>query len=295
MTPVARWVLFTAIVGVIGAATSRWFVLPAVRWHETEIDRDWLLARTGTFGLTASLGGLAGLGLLFSGQLMAFRDPFSPWLAEARLLLLGTAWGRSWIAVLGATVLASLAFHVARKGRGWAWIAVAGLAALIGLYPAMAGHAIASDRLRTLAVVGDAMHVWAAGSWIGGLGLLLFLELSWRRRNGGSSLLPQMVPAFSRVAVVSVATLALTGLFSAWLHLPTVGALFTSTYGRLLLGKLVVVGMILALGAWNWRRLTPVLSDPSGPDRLRRAASYELLLGQVALAITAVFVGSAPP
>ncbi len=295
MTPVARWVLFTAIVGIIGAAASRWFVLPSVRAYQTEHDRDWLLAKTGTFGLTASVGGLVGLGLLFSGQLIAFRDPFSPWLAEARLLLLGTAWGRTWIAVLAVTAFAGLAFRVARRGRGWAWILAAGLAALIGLYPAIAGHAIASDRLQALAVVGDAMHVWAAGSWIGGLGVLLFLELNWRRRDGGGSLLPQMVPAFSKMAVSSVAILALTGLFSAWLHLPTFGALFTSTYGRLLTGKLVVVAMILALGAWNWRRLTPALSDPSGPDRLRRAALYELVLGQVALAVTAVFVGTAPP
>ena len=47
-------------------------------------------------------------------------------------------------------------------------------------------------------------------------------------------------------------------------HLDGVGALVSTGYGRLLLVKVVLVGAVLALGARNFKRLTPKLGEAAG-------------------------------
>ena len=54
---------------------------------------------------------------------------------------------------------------------------------------------------------------------------------------------------------------------------------------------------LMALGWWNWRRITPSLTagTPAAATSLRRAIAAELLLGAVALALTAWLIGSPLP
>ena len=106
--------------------------------------------------------------------------------------------------------------------------------------------------------------------------------------------MPSLVPAFSPVAMVSVATLVLTGSVASWAHLESVSSLWTTPYGRLLLLKVVVVAGVLAMGALNWRRLTPRLSEEDGPRAMRRSALVELALANVVLIVTAVLVRTSP-
>jgi putative copper export protein len=58
---------------------------------------------------------------------------------------------------------------------------------------------------------------------------------------------------------------------------------------------LVVVGVVLALGAWNWRRQKPRMGSPEGAVRLRRSATTELMTAGVVLAITAILVSLPSP
>jgi len=135
------------------------------------------------------------------------------------------------------------------------------------------------------------------GAWIGTLGLILMLEAR-HRRNGDQgpdgSLLPTLVPRFSPVAVASVATLVITGVLAAWIHLGSLSALVGSHYGRLLLLKVAVVLVVLGLGAVNWRRLTPLLGETSGQRGMRRAATLEFVLANVVLLVTALLVRTSP-
>jgi len=54
--------------------------------------------------------------------------------------------------------------------------------------------------------------------------------------------------------------------------------------------KLAALAGVAALGAFNWRVVQPALSRPAGESRLRSAAVFELVLGVILLAATAVLV-----
>jgi len=165
----------------------------------------------------------------------------------------------------------------------------------LGAFPGLTGHAAGEENLRALALVADAMHVWAAGGWMGGLAVVFYLDRTWRRESpDATSVLPALVPVFSLVAMASVGTLALTGTFAAWLHLPSIGSLFSTNYGRTLLLKLGLVGIVLALGGLNYKVLTPRLGTRQGNEQMRNAGAFELLVAQAVLLVTALLVRMSP-
>ena len=292
---ITGWLLFASIALSAGAAIARAVILPRVLKDEG-LSSEWLVGGTARIGSAAALVLPVALGLFFVRQLLEFRDPYAPWSEDARLLLTGTAWGRTWLWGMSASLVASFAFLLARSGRqaGW-WVAAPAVLAL-GAFPAFTGHAAGEEELRLLALAADTLHVWAASGWMGGLAVVLYLEWRWRRETpgGGNSLLPRLVPAFSPVAMACVATLVLTGSYAAWLHVDSFAALVSTVYGRTLTLKLILVAAVLGLGALNFRVLTPKLGEQSGNDALRKAASVELLLAQVVLFATAILVRTSP-
>jgi len=180
-----------------------------------------------------------------------------------------------------------------KPALGWPLATLAALA--LDAFPGATGHAAAASG-RGLAMLADTAHVVAAGAWIGTLGLILALE---RRRpglgvEGNPSLLGRLVPLFSPVAMVGVGFLAASGIYAAWRELEAVSDLWLTGYGRLLVLKLLLVASVLALGAWNWRRLTPRLSNEEGQSAMRRAATTEFLIANLVLVITALLIRTSP-
>ena len=292
---VTGWSLFLALVLAAGAVAGRWVVLPRMP-EGPGPPRAWLEARAARFGRVAGLLLPPALGLVFLRQLQEFRDPFASLAEDVRVLLTGTPWGATWLWAVAGSVIAALGFLLAAGGRraGWCLATVATLA--LGVFPAFTGHAGGVEDLRWLSLAADTLHVLGAGGWIGGLTLVLFLELRWRREATGQvpSLLPAVVPAFSPLAVVCVGILVTTGVFASWVHLPNASALWSTGYGRLLTLKVLLVAVVLALGALNWKRLTPRLTEPGGTDDMRRAASIELLVAHVVIVLTAILVRTSP-
>jgi putative copper export protein len=245
-------------------------------------------------GLLAALLLPIAMGLVFLRQLAEFRDPFVPWTEDAALLL-GTSWGRTWIIAASTSLVAPIVFRLCRGGRRGAWPVATLVVVALSAFPALTGHAAGAEGLRPVTLVADTLHVLAAGTWLGGLAFVLFAERRHRLAfPEDTSLLPVLVPAFSRLAIVSVAVLMVTGVVASWVHLGSLAALTATDYGRLLSIKLILVGMVLVLGATNWRVLTPRLGAPGGPAALRRAAVAELALGQLVLLVTAVLVRTSP-
>ena len=259
-----------------------------------------LIATARRLGLLAATVLIVAMGLVFWRQLADFRDPFVPWREDAALLLT-TEWGRTWVLGAVGSVLTPCAFLFASPGtEGWPrhhvfWVLATGLAAAMCAFPALTGHAVGSEGLRLLLIPADILHVLAAGSWIGGLLFVLVAEGMERRRGDhGGSLLADVVPLFSPVALVSAGVLIATGTLAAFFHVESVGMLFTSTYGRLLLAKVALVLLVLVLGAVNWRRLTPQLVAGEGAGALRSNAIRELAIAQVVILVTALLVRTPP-
>ena len=106
----------------------------------------------------------------------------------------------------------------------------------------------------------------------------------------------RLVRVFSPLALVAVATLAATGLFASVLHLESAADLFTTAYGRRLGLKLVLVAGVMALGAFNWRRVKPRLeAGDADASVLLRSAATEIAVGALVLLVTAVLVVTPPP
>jgi putative copper export protein len=288
------WVLFAGLALTTGATLARWIILPRVHFGEGP-SPEWLTQQTGRLASTAGLLLPVAMSFYFVRQLHEFRDPFAPWTADARLLLGATAWGRAWLWATAGSILSAIALFAAKAGKHAGWWAATPILLALGAFPGLTGHAAGEENLRALALLADAMHVWAAGGWIGGLAVVFYLDRRWRSESPDrTSLLPALVPAFSAVAMASVATLALTGTFAAWLHLPSMGSLFSTNYGRTLLLKLGLVGIVLALGGLNYKVLTPRLGTRQGNEQMRKAAAFELLVAQAVLLVTALLVRMSP-
>lgn len=192
---------------------------------------------------------------------------------------------------LALTVLAVIGFALAmaRPAIGWPL-------ALVG---------VVVGRLRSAlfgrwASLINPIHKLAAGFWIGtlfvlvvvGLGLLFRREPSADRRG---RIAAEMVNAFSPMALVMGGLVVLFGVTTAWRHLDPLSSLWTTPYGWTLIAKLVVVAVVFALGAWNWRRQRPTLGSEPAARALQRTATSELLAAGLVLLITAVLVSLPSP
>ena len=169
-------------------------------------------------------------------------------------------------------------------------------AGLLGVLPGpvtghAAGHA-AGHAGHDPAVLAIALHVVAACLWVGGL-LAMVLVLAAHRR-----LVAVALPRFSSVAGYCTATVALTGVLSAALRLPTPAALVDTGYGLLVLAKAACLAVLLGLG-FRARRtlLTRVAGLASGGPGSAPLASWlglELAVMAVVFGLAAALAGAAP-
>jgi copper transport protein len=208
--------------------------------------------------------------------------------------VLETGFGRVWlIRVLLALALATLAILAARSRSDRWLVPVVFLASAIAVTPALSGHARVEG---PLAVVSDAIHVVAAGVWVGGLAFLALMLVE----AGGDrwSLASRIVPRFSTLAVVSVIALVTAGVVSGFLEVRSWQALWHTTYGQLLLVKVALLVPLLVLGTFNNRVSVPRLrSAEAGPQTRRRFAgsvAAELALMIVVVGVTAALVAEPP-
>ncbi len=287
MDIVVGWPLFLGLLLATGAVVGRFAILPFVP-GTTELLDDALrreALRVGRFGAWLAAIGLVGA---FVRQFLEFRDPFGTLGGEFSLLMT-TPWADTWLRGAAAVGLLVVSLRVAGRWPGPGWMLAAFAVFWADTFPALSGHAAAAEKNLWLAIGADTAHVIAAGAWIGGLALVLWLE---RNRSlldpAMTSLLPRLIPSFSRVAMASVGLLVATGALASFRELDHFSDLWTSSYGRLLFAKLAVVGVVLGLGGLNWQRLTPRLGTESGQSGMRRAATTEFILANVVLLLTAL-------
>jgi copper transport protein len=157
---------------------------------------------------------------------------------------------------------------------------IAGLALLP--LPTLAGHSL--DRGRPLLEPAvDFLHVAAASFWLGGL---VALGLALRSSGDRAPILRR----FSNVALVSVAVLATTGVTRAFSELSSVGQVWSTGYGRVLIVKTALLAALVTIGWLNRYRLLPRMSL----DGLRRNVAVELTLFTALLAAVALLTDLRP-
>lgn len=296
-----RWLGFTATLALIGILGFGLVVLPAARRGGAlpAAVHDAAASRLPLPGVAAAVLLLVAAALRLVAQSVAMHggaDAFDAALVAA--MVGGTLWGTGWLVQVAAAALALAGFLALRRGRAAGWPLAAAAAVAAALSASISGHAAAVRGATALAVTADVAHVLAAGGWLGTLLALTAVGLPAARRAAreqSGAAVAAMVRAFSPAALACAAVVAVTGVVSAWLHLGTPGALAGSGYGRTLVVKLVLLALVAATGAYNWRRVQPALSHDGGPARLRRSSTVELALGALVLVVTAVLVATPTP
>jgi copper transport protein len=162
-------------------------------------------------------------------------------------------------------------------GRGgWPMLAVT---AAILLTHSLFSHASAARD--GAAVAADWLHLLAAGAWLGGLAAFLLALASLRRSATGVHLSGILTAHFSNLARACVIVLALTGAYSAWLHIGSLEALTGTAYGVSMLAKLALFAPLLGVTAINLILTARALrrGDAVWAGRLRGLIGAELALG----------------
>ncbi len=302
---VVRWLTFTGLLIVIGAAVFHLLVLGFLRRAPEPHSPMVALAsaRAATVGLwAAAVVGVAALLRLYA-QSYALYGPNDALNGSFLGTMLGrTLWGWGWLLQAAAVVVTVVGFIAARRrtesgNTVGAWGLAALGATLLAFTPALSGHAASVPRFTALAILADGVHVIGAAGWLGSLLLMVVvgIPLALRLPEGDrGSAVADIVNAYSPTALVFAGIVATTGVFSAWLHLESVGALWQTSYGQTLLVKLAVLSVVAGTGAYNWLRIKPTLGDVASAVRVRRSASTELAVGLVVLLITAVLVATPP-
>jgi len=295
-----RWLSFTALTIVLGAVA---FALLVVRLFEQRRGAAVVRVASQARARAASIGLVAALILLVA----AFARLHAQSVALAGLggngtggvigkVLTQTVWGTGWLLQLAAVVVTAIGFFLARRERALGWTVAAIGAFALAVTPALTGHAAALPSLAPVAVITDAVHVASAGGWLGSLLLVLVAGMPAALAPGtGDRDVADLVNAFSTIALRFAGALGATGLISAWLQVGSFTALWESGYGRTLLLKVAIASAVLAIGAYNWRRVRPALGEQAGAVLLRRTATAELAIGAAVLVITAVLVGMETP
>jgi putative copper export protein len=168
---------------------------------------------------------------------------------------------------------------------------------VLAVTPALAGHAAASAHLTSFVVASDFLHVLGAASWLGTLLCVIVIGLpAVRPLQDGErwQAVASLVNTFSPLALLSAAIVVASGVMASWVHLNHVTDLWTTSYGKVLLLKLVLVAATLLVGAYNFRRVQPHLVTEGGSARLRRSATFELGLAFIVLLVTGFLTGIAP-
>jgi putative copper export protein len=181
------------------------------------------------------------------------------------------------------------------------WRRVLALAIVVVLAGTLVVSSNAIDgRWELVKIIATAGHVLATAAWLGGLVALAAVLIP----QANLQELDRLIPRFSLVATFSVIMLVVTGAIRALAITGGVGALVSSSYGLVLLIKVVVFGGMLLLGNYGrhyaarvaFRRLYN-LGDggrSSGAQTLAVVMGAELAIALVILATTAALVMVAP-
>jgi putative copper export protein len=221
-------------------------------------------------------------------------------------------------------------------------LAILSLGAINILSNSIVSHNAAASFFPDIAISADWLHVMAVSIWLGGLFyisaiLLYVIRLSSNREYGASGKeeivarncysLAVMLPYFSIIAIICLGVIGISGLYMAWLQLQSLGSLFDSMYGNILILKLCVIVPMIMLGGYHQIKLHFVMVQivqrgnmsqkqfeilPATSQRNSKIVQYgkeyfgpfrrfsktikiELIIGIVVLVISAFLTITSPP
>jgi putative copper resistance protein D len=152
----------------------------------------------------------------------------------------------------------------------------------------MTSHAMSRLEYRLPLAAFTGLHQAATAVWLGGLPYLL-LGL---KHAPNADVARALSARFSRLALVSVAVLATAGLVLSFSYVGSLSAAYGTSYGVMVITKIVLFGLLLLLGAMNYQIVRG--SSSRLLDSLRRFGEAEIGIG-ITVILLAASLTSLPP
>lgn len=297
-----RWINLLGLALLLGPIVFRFFALVPFQWHRRAPDNGMAVrlfeARSVRWAWTGVV--VLILGLIVSlvaasvgGSLGSFAEAVRPGALAATL---NGRFGTLWLARLALLMVPALALPIlaaehelgaddepddeearpaqATRRGGGGWWAILASGAAQALLTSFGGHPAATDPV-ILSIGVDWLHLLATIAWVGGLlslGFILPGVIDALDVTARASTLAATATRFSALSVGSIQVLVVTGFYQTWAHLDAPAQLGSTSYGRALAAKLLLLVPLLALGAFSRFVVTPRLRAQVAAD----AASEEL-------------------
>lgn len=294
-----RWINYLSMAGLVGVAAFLLFIWrPTIRLARKTLSAEsarkvspCLEQRASSLllgSLLVLLGGWAAF-LLYQTSIDSGLAVWSIFASSAlSRTLFQSRFGLIWLirlGLIGGALLCWLLWSRFRKAQS-IWVKRATwplwLLLLLGvgiMFTTVLNSHSAANKAAWLLVPADEVHLLSTGFWIGGLLMLVSgIAALWRVLLPGTGertrLLAILIPRFSRIALAGVVLLALTGGLQAIVQLGSFNALFTTPYGQALCVKIALFVLLICLGAYSLRRITPRMqSFASSQDEEKGANS----------------------
>lgn len=286
MLTVARGVQFAAAIVLFGQFAFAYAVSPEHRMPNR------FQAVTGWAALALALSAIGWLVLessSMSGQPIGEALATGTW----TVVLTRTFFGHAWIARGALFVVLCVVLAGMRRQHAAGWRVAGAFASLLLLVTlACTGHAaggVGAERVPHL--LADALHLLAAGAWLGALvPLVAFVREAARMpHDSGLALAYRAAERFSMLGIASVGTLVLTGIVNACYTIHAWDDVLGSRYGLELVAKLAIFSVIVLLAAVNRQRVVPRLAQGANGASALRALAHnawiEVVLGFAIVAI----------
>ena len=294
LEPFVRWLVLVSGLALVGVLAFRLLVsTPALAGLESDgIDglRSSLSRNTAmlTWAALAVFLVMSALRLVIQASVVYDTSPLGALAGPAWSLVSETEWGRLWTLRVAFAAATGVVLFVMRGRVGNAALTLFAIALGAGALLAISrsSHAAALVEIGNISLLNDFIHMLAAAVWVGGLfslaldipAAICLLDEGDRRK-----VLSALIPRFSVVAGMSVAALALTGIYSAWTQV-TIPEALSTPYGNTLIIKIGLVGALLLIAAVNLIWVRPRLAGDSRAARwLRRLVTAEVIVAVITL------------
>lgn len=281
----SRFLHFAAVLILFGVALFPFYAWPATMRPEAArvlrgplIGLGFLTLISGALWFVCAVDNMAGI-----------TDGLPDW-DSVSYVLWQTDFGTLWLTRSAVAVLAWIACLITRRPH----VIVMSLTAALLASLAGTGHTqIGADS--GLHAANDALHLLAAGAWLGGLTSLMLVLLRGTADHAATALI-----RFSGMGYAAVAVLIVSGLANSWFLVGTVPNLFDTAYGRILIAKFLLFGLMLALAGLNRFIFVPRLSRAGGAretalSHMKRSVFWEQTLGFGVIIAVAVLGTTTPP
>jgi copper transport protein len=249
-------------------------------------------------GVAAGVGAVAGLLALplevgyTAGRSLGVITDGAAWRA-----VFDTSIGVAWVVRAAGIALAAailLVTHSRSRAMWWRTVLVLGLI-VVATASAYGGHG-ATGRWHYLGVFLTMLHVSSMAMWLGGLAMLV---------TGFDDVERDGAERFSRMALLSMACIVVSGTIQGIRQVGSLDGLTGTSYGKLLIWKLVAVAITLAIAAvarasiHGRLALVPASLGAAGAGgfdrpRLRRAITIETALAVVIVVVTSLLMAANP-